>query len=379
MFLNNFPFHFSKSVILKILRKTYFFLFKLIKMKNRIKTAIASFGLSGQAFHGPLLKVNPGFEVVQVLERSKNLSEKLFPDAQIVRSFDEILNSDKTELVVINTPDHLHYEMAKAALQAGKHVVVEKPVTQKSYEAEELMELSKKAGVIFTVYQNRRWDGDFLTVQKILEQGYLGRLVEYEAHFDRYRTYIAPNTWKEVGDEYTGVLYNLGSHMVDQAYVLFGKPKAVTAHLKIVRTGGHVSDYYDIRLDYDNLSALLKCSYLVMNQGPRYILNGEYGTFLKWGIDPQEEMLRAGCLPENKDWGKEPEKLWGILSYEKEGIHIENKVETIAGNYPQFYNNVYDAVRNGNELSVKPEQTIDVLKILEACLESNRLKKTVFL
>jgi scyllo-inositol 2-dehydrogenase (NADP+) len=348
-------------------------------MDNPIKAAITSYGLSGQAFHGPFLKVNPRFEVVQILERNKNLSATLFPETEIVRSFENILDNPEVELVVINTPDHLHFEMSKAAINAGKHIIVEKPVTLKSHEAEELLKLSKNAGVVFTVSQNRRWDGDFLTIQKVIEQGKLGRLIEFESHYDRFRPVITPNTWKETGDEYSGVLYGLGTHMVDQALVLFGKPESVTAHLKINRTGGIVTDYYDIRLEYDNFSVLLKCSYLVMNNSIRYILNGENGTFQKYGIDPQEDMSRAGYLPDIDNWGKEPEINWGILMYEKEGIRYEEKVETIAGNYSIFYNNVFDVIRNGHELMVKPEQAIEVLKILEACLESNRLKKTIYI
>lgn len=348
-------------------------------MHKKIKTALASFGMSGLVFHGPALKVNSGFEVVQILERTKNISEKLFPEATIVRNFNEILENNEIELVIINTPDSFHYEMAKQALNAGKRIIVEKPVAQKSSEAEELVRLAEKKGVLFTVYQNRRWDNDFLTVQKVIKQGDLGRLVEFESHFDRYRTFITPNTWKEEGDEFAGALFNLGSHMVDQAYVLFGKPLAVTAHLKIVRTGGMVSDYYDIRLEYKGFSALLKCSYLVKNPGPRYSIHGEFGSFLKWGIDPQEEMLKAGNLPEGDDWGKEPAENWGELVYEKEGLNFAGHVETLPGNYNAFYVNVFDAIRNNTELIVKPEETVEVLKIMEACLESNREKRTIYL
>lgn len=346
-------------------------------MTQKIQTALASFGMSGQVFHGPLLKVNSGFEVVQVFERSKNLSDKLFPEAEIVRDFNAILKNPGIELVVINTPDWLHYEMARDALNAGKNVVVEKPVTQKPAEAEELLRLSKKKNLLFTVFQNRRWDNDFLTVRKVIESGNLGRLIEFESHFDRYRTFIKPDTWKEEGDEYSGVLHNLGSHMVDQAYVLFGMPKAVNANLKIVRKGGKVADYYDIRLEYEEFSAILKCSYLVKEPGPRYSIFGEYGTFHKWGIDNQEENLKAGNLPAGDDWGTEPEKDWGTLVYEKNGLEYRGTVETIPGNYNAFYENVYEALRNGAYLAVKPQETIDVLKILEACLESNRTKKQV--
>lgn len=348
-------------------------------MGTPIKTALASFGMSGKVFHGPLLKVNSGYEVVTVLERSKELSKELFPEAKIVRSYDAILNDNDIELVIVNTPDKLHYEMAKAAILKGKNIVVEKPVTLKSEEAADLIKLARDKGIVFSVFQNRRWDADFRTVEKVMEEAKFGRLIEFESHFDRYRTYIAPNTWKEEGDEYSGVLYNLGSHMVDQAFVLFGRPNAVTAHLKIVRKNGVVTDYYDIRLEYDGFAALLKCSYLVKDPGPRYTIHGEYGTFHKYGIDAQEELMKAGNLPLGDDWGKEEPEDWGTLVYEEDGEEVEELIESIPGDYNIFYKNIYDAVRNGAELLVKPEEALEVLKILEACLQSNHEKRTVVL
>lgn len=348
-------------------------------MNNPIQTAITSFGMSGLVFHGPFLKVNSRFKVNSILERSKNSSKQMFPDAKIVRSLKEILMNPEIELVIVNTPDRFHFEMVKEVLNAGKHVVVEKPLTQKSEHAEELIQLAKEKEVVFTVFQNRRWDGDFRTVQKVLGENKIGRLIEFESHYDRYRTAVAPGTWKEEVDEYGGVLYNLGSHMIDQAFVLFGKPMAVTAHIKTVRTGGVVPDYYDIRLEYEIFSALLKCSYLVKNPGPRYTLHGEQGTFYKSGIDPQEELLKAGNLPIGKEWGTEPPEDWGIIFYEKHGEDVEELIETLPGNYNIFYNNVYDAIRNKAELFVKPEESLEVLKIIEACVISNREKRTVLL
>lgn len=348
-------------------------------MKSEIKTAIASFGMSGQVFHGPFLKTNPGFRVLSVLERSKTLSRNLFPDARIVNSYEKLLDDAETELVIVNTPDKFHFEMASAALNAGKHVVVEKPVTLKSDEAEQLIQLSRNKGKTLTVFQNRRWDGDFLTVQQVLNSKKLGRLIEFESHYDRYRTQIAPQTWKEEGGENAGVLYNLGSHMVDQAYVLFGKPLAVTAHLNIIRKGGVVTDYYDIRLNYSSFTAILKCSYLVHTSGPRYILHGESGSFFKFGIDPQEEILKSGILPTGKNWGAEPEEFWGTLNYTEDNNVRSEKVPTISGNYHHFYNNLYDSIRNGGKLLVQPEETTEVLKILEACIKSNREKRTIVL
>jgi scyllo-inositol 2-dehydrogenase (NADP+) len=346
-------------------------------MKSPVQTAIASFGMSGLVFHGPSLKINPGFRVKSVWERSKSLSKNLFPDAIIVREFNDLLDDPEIELIIVNTPDALHYEMVKMALQAGKHVVVEKPFVFRSVEADELITLAKARNKILTVYQNRRWDGDFLTINEIVKSGILGRLVEFESHFDRYRPFITPDTWKEEGDEYAGVLYNLGSHTIDQALILFGMPEAVTAHLRILRTGGKVFDYYDIRLHYPSLTALIRCSYLVKEEGPRYILHGTDGSFLKWGIDPQEEMLKKGILPEGDQWGCEPEVFWGTLNVRKGNAEMREKKPTLGGNYPAFYENLYKAIRHGKPLAVKPEEARNVIRILELCLQSNLEQRTV--
>ncbi len=348
-------------------------------MKDQITVALTSYGMSGKVFHGPLLKVNRNFKVKYILERTKSLSKEVFPDAEIIRTYETVLNDNAIELVVVNTPDELHYPMVKQALEAGKHVVVEKPATLRSSELKELIELAKQKDLVFTVFQNRRWDGDFRTVEKIVKEARFGRLIEFESHYDRYRTEITPGIWKEEGDEYCGVLYNLGSHMIDQAYVLFGLPKAVTAHINIVRTGGKVADYYDVRLDYDGFSAILKCSYLVMDPGPRYLINGECGTFKKWGIDGQEELLKAGNLPVGNDWGKEESDNWGTLVYTEKEDYVEELVETIPGDYRIFYDNLFKAVRNDKELLVKPEEALQVLEILEACLLSDKEKRTILI
>jgi len=348
-------------------------------MENKICTALASFGMSGQVFHGPLLKVNRNFYVKSILERSNNLSVDMFPDAKIVRDYEEILQDPGIELIIVNTPDKFHYEMALKALQAGKHVVVEKPFTFRTQEAETLMSLASLKNLVLTVYQNRRWDGDFRTVKQVIESGVLGKVVEFESHFDRYRPLVAENTWKEAGDEYAGVLYNLGSHMVDQALYLFGMPQRVTAHLKIIRPLAGVFDYYDIRLHYPEINVVLKCSYLVKEEGPRYIVHGTAGSFLKWGIDPQEAQLKKGFLPEGNDWGEEPEEQWGLLNHTLSGIDFKGRIATLNGDYTAFYKNLFDAVRLGKPLAVKPEEARDGIRILEACLESNRHGKTVFL
>lgn len=342
-----------------------------------IVTAICSFGMSGQVFHGPALKILPQFKIHKILERNHRISEKYYPQATIVKDFDKILHDPVVELVVVNTPDYLHFEMAKMAMEAGKHVVVEKPFVKNSEDAVKLIEIAKRNDVLMTVYQNRRLDGGFLTAQKILENKLLGRVVEFECHYDRYRNFIQEGSWKEDGDERTGVLFNLGSHVVDQALVLFGKPLAVTAHLSVLRTGGRTTDQFNIRLHYAGFEAILRCSYLVRELGPQFIIHGTEGSFIKKGTDPQEEMLKVNRYPDEPGWGKEPQSDWGKLNTSVNGVHFEGLVETIPGNYSHFYSNLYDAIREGAPLMVKPEEALMTIRVLETCLLSNSERRTI--
>ncbi len=312
-----------------------------------------------------------------VLERTHHNAASLFPDASLVRRYEELISDPGVELVIVNTPDRFHFDMASKALAAGKHVVVEKPFTLTALEAEALIAKAAACRRLLTVFQNRRWDGDFMTVRQVVESGRLGKLVEFEAHFDRYRPEVAQNTWKEEGVERGGVLYNLGSHMVDQALQLFGVPRAVTAHLRICRPEAKVYDYYDVRMHYPELTVILKSSYLVAEQGPRYILHGMQGSFLKWGIDPQEERLKQGLLPAGERWGEEPESNWGLLHTIWHEADFQEIVHTIPGDYPAFYRNLYAAVRHGEPLAVKPEEALTGIRVLEACLESHKQQKTI--
>lgn len=348
-------------------------------MSKKLQVALASFGMSGMVFHGPCLKVNPNFRIHSILERTKNLSAEDYPEAKIVRTYEKLINQPEIDLVIVNTPDVFHYDMCKQALEAGKHVVVEKPFTQEVGQADELIQLAKDKNLVLSVFQNRRWDNDFLTVKKVLEEGMIGRLVEFESHFDRYRNFIQPGTWKEEGNERHGVLFNLGSHMVDQVVQLFGMPKSITAHLDILRDGGQVNDYYDIRFQYDEFAAILKSSYLVREPGPRYSLYGTMGTFHKWGIDPQEEMLKAGHLPDEENWGTDPEKAWGTINTELNSLNIRGTIKTIPGNYKAYYENIYEAIVNGTELAVKPEESRDIIRLLDYCLQSHEKKRTILI
>lgn len=343
-------------------------------MNKPVKTALLSYGMSGYVFHGPLLSAHPGFEIAAVFHRSHKPVAHRFP---VVYDMKDILNDDSIELVIVNTPNEKHYEHAEMALNAGKHVIVEKPFTVTKSEAAKLIELAKQRGRLLTVFQNRRWDGDFLTVQDIVAKGLVGRIVEFECHYDRYRDVVDEASWKEVKSRGTGVIYNLGSHMIDQVLTLFGRPKFVDARVGIQRQGAVVDDYYDIRLEYDDMQAIVKSSYLVREPGPRYMLHGEKGSFVKYGLDPQEQDLKDGKTPGAAGWGKEPEQWWGKLNTDFEGQHIERKIETLPGNYLAFYDNVYAVLGGDAGLIVKPEQAMEVIEVIEAALESSRLKRAI--
>ncbi len=346
---------------------------------KKIKIALASFGMSGRIFHGPSIKVLPDFyELVVVVERSKELSKQLFPDCTIYKSFQQLLDDDRVELVIINTPDHLHYKMAKDAILAGKHVVVEKPFTLLVEEGEELIELANKKGKVLSVYQNRRYDGNFKTIKKVLQQKLLGRLVELEIHFDRYRKEVKEGSWKEEGDERVGVLFNLGSHLVDQVIQLVGSPQSVTAKLAKVRDGSAVNDYMNIRLDYPNCNVIIRSSYLVKLPGPMYALHGIDGSFVKYGSDPQEALLDIGELPIGRGWGKEEKKHWGRLVSNINELEYDGLLETDAGDYPDYYRELYRCIVNEAPNPVPPEESLTVIKVLNAAVKSHQIARTVF-
>ncbi len=344
---------------------------------NPIKTGLASYGMSGIVFHAPLIYSNNNFELYKILERTRDDSREKYPEASIVRNYDDLLYDDDIELIIVNTPDNKHYKMARKALEAGKNVVVEKPFVQKYSDAMELVELADKKGLVLSVFHNRRWDGDFLTVRKIISENLLGRLVEYEAHFDRYRNFIQGDTWKEDPSTGVGTLYNLGSHLIDQAIVLFGKPSHVTADIRIQRSGGKIDDFFDLWLTYPDIKVTLCGGYLVREPGPRYTLHGTEGSYLKWGIDPQEEDLKQGKKPNAPGWGEESRENWGLLHTGTNGTLFRDKYETVTGNYNDYYNDIHNTIRNGATPTVTAEQAALVIRVIEAAFKSVRKMRSI--
>lgn len=349
-----------------------------------ILTALLSYGLSGRVFHGPLLATHPGFRVQKVWRRPRSYSNPrshsdihaAHPEAQVVESLAEILADPAIELVVVNTPEPTHFEFAQAALNAGKHVLVEKAFTPTVAEADELIALAEEKELLLSVYHNRRWDSDFLTVQKVLQGGLLGKMLEYEAHYDRFRP-EKKQGWKEEKKPGTGILYNLGSHLIDQALQLFGWPEAVFADLRRQRAGVTVPDQFDLMLLYPEHKALLRGSYLVRLSEPRYRLRGRKGTFLKYGLDPQEDALQAGKRPLTADWGTEDESIWGTLSCTLDGLDFEGRIASLPGNYLHFYLGLYHAIRDGEPLPVTAQEVRQVIAIIEAALQSSETQQVV--
>ena len=342
-----------------------------------INTALLSYGMSGEIFHAPLIAAHAGFRLSKIVQRKTATAQRRYPSIQVVNNIDDILQDDSIELVVVNTPNETHYEYTVRVLEAGKHVVVEKPFSVTTAEADALIALARKQNRVLTVFQNRRWDGDFLTLKQVVEQKFVGKIVEFELHYDRFRNYIEANTWKEETAPGTGILYNLGSHMLDQVLVLFGLPHEVDARVGVQRPGGRVDDFYDIRLQYSGFHVIVKSSYLVRESMPRYILHGTEGSFVKFGIDPQEQALKDGRLPGSAGWGQEQPSLWGSINTTIGGLHVTGTIETAQGNYLSFYNNVFEAIRNGATLAVRAEESREVIRLIEACAESNSRRAAV--
>ncbi len=343
-----------------------------------MKVGLIGYGMAGQVFHAPVITAVPHLQLSKVVERRGDTSRQRYPWVEVVRDAAALFEDKDIELVVVATPNASHFDLARQALLAHKHVVVDKPFTITSEQAQQLIELARRQNTLISVFQNRRWDGDFQTVSQIVRQGCLGRLVEYESHFDRFRNYFSPErAWREEAGLGSGVLFDLGSHLIDQAQVLFGLPQMLTADIRSQRDVGKADDQFELVLHYDNLKVTLKAGLLVREPGPRFALHGTAGSFVKYGVDPQEEALKRGLSPREPDWGMEPKERWGTLNTQIGDLHFHGKVETARGCYQAYYENVYQAITRQAELAVKPEHARNTIRIIELAMQSNAEKRTV--
>ncbi|KGE12920.1 Gfo/Idh/MocA family oxidoreductase [Sphingobacterium deserti] len=350
---------------------------------KKIKIGLIGFSIGGQVFHAPFIAGNPQLELYKVTARKdeqKKLLATRYPQAIAVESAEDIINDSLVELVVVATSNDVHYALAKQALQAGKHVVVEKPFTNTSAEADELIDLAKEKGLLLTVHHNARFHSDFKTVSKVIQSGVLGPLVNYEARYDRFRNYLRVGAWREEDLPGSGIHYDLGAHLLDQALQLFGAPEWIFADLRKQREGAKAVDDFEFILSYPQLKVSLKGQMLAKEPTARYALYGWNGSFVKPGTDPQEELLRAGILPhEVANWGREDAVNHGRLSILDKGKDAEKTVESELGSGPDFYANVATFLNGGAPLLITAEQGRDVIRVLEAAEESWREKKAISL
>lgn len=346
---------------------------------QKIKTALLSYGMSGKVFHAPFLELHPGFELLGSWERSKKLIQEEYPEVKSFPSLESILEDKSIDLVIVNTPVATHFEYAKKVLLAGKHAVVEKAFTTTIAEAQELAALAKEKNLKLSVFQNRRWDSDFKTVKKIVEDKMLGEIVEAEFHFDRYNPVLSPKQHKETANSGAGILKDLGPHIIDQALYLFGLPNAVFADIRITREGSLVDDYIDILLYYSDFRVRLKASFFVRELNPSYVIHGKKGSFLKTRGDVQEDELKLGLKPNFDTWGKEPKSIEGTLHTESEGKIIYEKVPTLRGNYYDFFDGVYKSITYNTLEPVTAHDGVNVMQIIEAAIHSSEQKKAIYL
>lgn len=346
-------------------------------MAQPIKVGLAGFGISATVFHAPFFATMPEFELVAVLERTKNESQKKYPFVKVVRTIEELVDDPTIDLIVITTPNETHFPYSRAALLAGKHVVVEKPFTNTSAEAKELVDLAALTGKVLSVYQNRRYVSDFLTIRDLLDKKLLGPVHEFEGHYDRYRAEARPQAWREAVLPGSGILYDLGAHLLDQVLYFFGLPQSITADIRQQRPHAKVDDYFDLRLNYGFTKVILHGGMLVREPGPRYMIHGTVGSFIKFGEDPQEARLRAGELPVGEDWGKEAEAIYGLLHTEIDGKLVREKLPSHAGDYAAYYRNIYNTIRLGTPLKEKPEHGYNTVRMIELAFESHSLQRTI--
>jgi scyllo-inositol 2-dehydrogenase (NADP+) len=343
-----------------------------------IDVGLIGFGLAGRAFHAQVIRAVPGLRLAAILQRSGNEAAEKYPDVRIVRTLDELLAIKEIRLVVIATPNDSHFPLAQQCLAAGRDVLVDKPFTTTLDEAIALVESAKKQCRLLTVYQNRRYDGDFQAIVKLVASGALGRIVRFESNYDRFRPQLRSGAWRERPGPGTGIFFDIAPHLIDHALLLFGMPEALTADIRIEREGAVADDAFDLAFHYPRgLRADLRSSILAATTRPRFLLHGTQGAFVKQSFDPQENNLRHGHIPTDSAWGAEPEENWGLITLSENGVLTERRVPSANCDYRDFYANLRDAILGKDKLAVSPEWALDVMRLLELARQSSKERRTV--
>jgi scyllo-inositol 2-dehydrogenase (NADP+) len=343
-----------------------------------IEVGLIGFGLAGRSFHAPVIRAVPGLRLAAILQRKGSEAAEAYPDVRIVRSLEELLAIPEIRLIVIASPNETHYPFARQSLAAGKDVVVDKPFATTLAEAEDLVQFAKQCGRLVTVYQNRRYDGDFSAIRELVAGGALGRIVRFETNYDRFRPHLRPNAWREQSVPGAGILFDIGPHLIDHALLLFGRPEAITADIRVERDGALADDAFDISLHYPRgMRAVLRSSILAVAPCPRFVLLGTQGAFFKQTFDPQENNLRRGHIPKDAPWGAEPEENWGVLTLADAVGTTQRRIPSHTGDYRDYYANVRDVLLGQATPAVTSQQALDVMRALELARESSSARRTL--
>jgi scyllo-inositol 2-dehydrogenase (NADP+) len=343
-----------------------------------IKVGLIGFGLAGRAFHAQVIRAVPGLQLAAILQRTGNEAAERYPDVRIVRTLEELLADKEIRLIVVATPNDTHFPIAKQCLEAGRDVVVDKPFATTYEEAAALVQIAKKTGRFLTVYQNRRYDGDFQSIRQLLADKTLGRIVRFETNYDRFRPNLKPNAWRERTGPGTGILFDIAPHLIDHALLLFGLPEAVTAEVRTEREHAQADDAFDIFFHYpDNLRAALHSSILAAVPRPRFTIFGTLGSYEKRAFDPQEANLRRGFIPEDTAWGAEPEENWGVVTTPSGDTFTHRRIPSAPSDYRDFYANVRDVLLGQAAPAVTLDWSLNIMRLLELCRESSSTQRTL--
>lgn len=343
-------------------------------MNDPVNVALLGYGLAGKVFHAPLIASVPGLRLHTVVSRDAGKVHTDHPGMQVVADAETVFANPAIDLVVIATPNALHAPQAKAALAHGKHVVVDKPFAISTTEAQSVVDTASQAGGLLSVFHNRRWDADFLTVRRLLEQAALGDIVEFRSHFDRYRP-VVQNRWREQDSPGGGLWFDLGPHLLDQALQLFGLPQAVHADIFTQRVGARADDHFEVRLRYPQHRVILHAGTLMADHRLRFMVHGTLGSYCKHGLDPQEAQLRNGMTPGTAGWGHD--SLPGERISWPDGSREHSTIPSLHGDYRQYYIGIRDALLHGQPLPVTASDAMDVMRLLELANTSNHERREI--
>ncbi|HTZ48838.1 MAG TPA: Gfo/Idh/MocA family oxidoreductase [Verrucomicrobiae bacterium] len=336
-----------------------------------LDVGLIGFGLGGRSFHAPVINAVPGLRLAAILQRSGDSAAQLYPHARIVRTLDELLAIDSIRLIAISTPNQTHFSLAQRCLEAGRHVVVDKPFTTTVAEAVTLLEFAQQKKLVLSVYHNRRFDADFQALRQNIAAGALGRVLRFESTYDRFRPSPKPGAWREQPGPGSGILYDLAPHLIDQAMTLLGTPQALSADVRTERHNISTDDAFDIFLYYpQGVRALLRATMMSANPRPRLVVLGEKGSYLKREFDPLEPTLREGKVPTGSSWVVEKEENFGELTLVESGVTTTGKIPS-TGDWREFYVNVRDAILSSVPLLVTHQQALNVMVALELAQESS--------